>query len=182
MVSKIEQDHSRFKQIVRGKIKRELKKYITQGELIGKQGKNIVSIPVPRIDLPRFRFDPRQMGGVGQGEGDVGTVLGPGDPQDGSGKAGDSPGQHLLKLHWKSWPKSWVKSSSFRTFSHAERKTSSPKKNDTRASASPVLNRFVISSALTKKRSSAKFLPARITMKIRSSCRSAKTAAIVPGN
>lgn len=98
MIAKIEQDHSRFKQIVRGKIKRELKKYITQGELIGKKGKNIVSIPVPRIDLPRFRFDPRQMGGVGQGEGEVGTVLGPGDPQDGSGKAGDAPGQHLLEV------------------------------------------------------------------------------------
>jgi len=97
LVAKIEQDHSRFKQIVRGKIKRELKKYITQGELIGKQGKNIVSIPVPRIDLPRFRFDPHQAGGVGQGDGDVGTVLGPGDPND-SGHAGDSPGAHLLEV------------------------------------------------------------------------------------
>jgi len=97
LIAKIEQDHSRFKQIVRGKIKRELKKYITQGELIGKQGKNIVSIPVPRIDLPRFRFDPRQAGGVGQGEGDAGTVLGPGDPRQ-SGKAGDAPGSHLLEV------------------------------------------------------------------------------------
>ncbi|MCI0416737.1 DUF444 family protein [bacterium] len=98
MVAKIEQDHSRFKQIVRGKIKKELKKYITQGELIGRKGKNIVSIPVPRIDLPRFRFDPHQTGGVGQGDGDVGTALGPGNPQDGSGKAGDSPGSHLLEV------------------------------------------------------------------------------------
>jgi len=98
LIAKIEQDHSRFKQIVRGKIRRELKKYITQGELIGKQGKNIVSIPVPRIDLPRFRFDPRQSGGVGQGDGDVGTVLGPGDPQEGTGHAGDQPGQHLLEV------------------------------------------------------------------------------------
>lgn len=98
MIAKIEQDHSRFKQIVRGKIKRELKKYITQGELIGRRGKNLVSIPVPRIDLPRFRFDPHQQGGVGQGQGDAGTVLGPGDQQQGSGKAGDLPGQHLLEV------------------------------------------------------------------------------------
>ena len=98
MVAKIEQDHSRFKQIVRGKIKKELKKYITQGELIGRKGKNVVSIPVPRIDLPRFRFNSRQTGGVGQGDGEVGTVLGPGDPQDGSGKAGDAPGSHLLEV------------------------------------------------------------------------------------
>ena len=32
-VSKIERDHSRFRQIVRGKIKKELRKYMTQGEL-----------------------------------------------------------------------------------------------------------------------------------------------------
>lgn len=98
MIAKIEQDHSRFKQIVRGKIKRELKKYITQTEMIGRQGKNIVTIPIPRIELPRFRFDSRQMGGVGQGDGDVGTPLGQGDPQDGSGKAGDQPGGHLLEV------------------------------------------------------------------------------------
>lgn len=98
MVAKIEQDHSRFKQIVRGKIKRELKKYITHGELIGRKGKNIVSIPLPRIELPRFRFDSRQGGGVGQGDGDVGTALGPGNPDQSSGKAGDSPGGHLLEV------------------------------------------------------------------------------------
>ena len=85
MIAKIEQDHSRFKQIVRGKIKRELKKYITQTELIGRKGKNIVTIPIPRIELPRFKFDSRQLGGVGQGDGDPGTPIGSGDPQDGSG-------------------------------------------------------------------------------------------------
>jgi len=98
LIAKIEQDHSRFKQIVRGRIKKELKKYITHTELIGKKGKNLVTIPVPRIELPRFRFDSRQTGGVGQGDGDEGTVLGPGDVEQGSGHAGDSPGQHLLEV------------------------------------------------------------------------------------
>src|SRR5262249_52936269 len=41
---------------------------------------------------------PHQSGGVGQGDGDIGTPLGPGDPQDGDGHAGDSPGQHLLEV------------------------------------------------------------------------------------
>ena len=45
MTSKIKQDHTRFRQIVRGKIKDNLKKYISKGELMGKQGKDIVSIP-----------------------------------------------------------------------------------------------------------------------------------------
>ena len=51
MVLNIEQDYLRFRQIVRGKIKQDLKKYISQGELIGKKGKDYVSIPVPQIEM-----------------------------------------------------------------------------------------------------------------------------------
>jgi uncharacterized sporulation protein YeaH/YhbH (DUF444 family) len=46
-------------------------KYISQGELIGRQGKDVVSIPIPQIDIPRFRFGDKQQGGVGQGEGEA---------------------------------------------------------------------------------------------------------------
>jgi uncharacterized protein len=97
-VSKIERDHSRFRQIVRGRIKKELRKYMTQGELIGKKGKDLVSIPLPQIDLPHFRFG-RNMGGVGSGEGQVGDPVG-GQPQDGNGQgeAGDQPGEHMLEV------------------------------------------------------------------------------------
>src|SRR3954463_6437504 len=83
-ISKIERDHSRFRQLVRGKIKKELRKYMTQGELIGKKGKDLVSIPLPQIDLPHFRFGKNQVG-VGSGEGEVGAPVG-GQPQDGDGK------------------------------------------------------------------------------------------------
>src|SRR5258708_32146006 len=97
-VSKVERDHSRFRQIVRGKVKKELRKYMTQGELIGKKGKDLVSIPLPQIDLPHFRFGSNQ-GGVGSGEGDPGDPLG-GQPQpgDGEGEAGDQPGEHALEV------------------------------------------------------------------------------------
>jgi sporulation protein YhbH len=97
-ISKIERDHSRFRQIVRGKIKKELRKYMTQGELIGKKGKDLVSIPLPSIDIPHFRFGKNQ-GGVGSGEGEVGDPVG-GQPQegDGRGEAGDSPGEHILEV------------------------------------------------------------------------------------
>ena len=44
---KIEADHTRFKSIVRGKIKQNLRKYIQKGEMIGKQGKDRITIPVP---------------------------------------------------------------------------------------------------------------------------------------
>ena len=96
MIHRIEPDLNRFRQIVRGKIKQNLKKYITRGELIGKQGKNIVSIPLPQIDIPRFRYGQQQTGGVGQGEGEDGTPIdrGPG----GNAAAGDQPGEHLLEV------------------------------------------------------------------------------------
>lgn len=100
MSLKIKQDHSRFRQIVRGKIKQNLRKYISKGEMIGKQGKDFISIPVPQIDLPHFSFDHRDTGGVGQGEGEVGSVLQPGSVQQpGQGhEAGSEGGDHSLEV------------------------------------------------------------------------------------
>src|SRR2546428_13563966 len=89
MVLNIEQDYLRFRQIVRGKIKQDLKRYISQGELIGKKGKDFVSIPIPQIELPNFRFGRRNTGGVRQGEGGPGAPLAPGDGGENSdGQAG----------------------------------------------------------------------------------------------
>jgi len=99
MVSKIERDHARFRDIVKGKIKQNLKNYITQGEMIGRIGKQYISIPVPRIDLPHFRYGLPETGGVSSGEGEVGTPLGPAqDPEEGGGEAGNQPGQHELEI------------------------------------------------------------------------------------
>jgi uncharacterized protein len=98
MIAGIKRDHLRFKQIVKGKIKQNLKKYITQGELVGRQGKEFVSIPIPQIDLPRFRFGRKQQGGVGQGDGAPGTPLGPGGDGDEAGQAGNASGDHLIEV------------------------------------------------------------------------------------
>ena len=99
MALRIDQDHSRFKAIVRGKIKQNLRKYVQQGELLGKKGKEFISIPVPFIDVPHFKHGSRQ-GGVSQGEGEVGQSVGQGPPQpgDGSGKAGQGEGEHILEV------------------------------------------------------------------------------------
>ncbi len=95
----IEQDHHRFRQIVRGKIRQNLRKYMSQSELIGRKGKQLVSIPVPQLDVPHFRYGEKGSGGVGQGEGEVGTPLGPGQgQQDGPGQAGSEPGEHMLEV------------------------------------------------------------------------------------
>src|SRR6478736_5944440 len=99
MALRIDPDHRRFRDIVRGKIKQDLRKYISQGELIGRKGKDMVSIPLPQINVPRFRFGSKDRGGVGQGQGDVGDSLGKGDPNaDGPGKAGDQAGDHALEV------------------------------------------------------------------------------------
>ena len=63
-----------FRQIIRGKIKDNLRKYISQGEMIARKGKNQVSIPLPQVDIPRFKHGSKQQGGVGQGDGQVGAA------------------------------------------------------------------------------------------------------------
>jgi len=99
MVIKIERDQSRFKAIVRGKIRENLRKYVTHGEMIGRKGRDLVSIPIPQLDVPHFRYGKNGSGGVGQGEGDVGTQIGPaGQGENGAGSAGDEPGTHILEV------------------------------------------------------------------------------------
>ena len=100
MVMDIHRDQRRFKQIVRGRIRDNLRKYITHGEMIGRRGKDVVSIPVPQLDVPRFRFGKNGSGGVGQGDGDVGDPVGkPGEGQGGSGGAGSEPGaEHFMEV------------------------------------------------------------------------------------
>ncbi|MCG3127724.1 MAG: hypothetical protein CHACPFDD_02594 [Phycisphaerae bacterium] len=95
MVEKIEKDHQRFRQIVKGKIRKDLRKFLTHGELIGKEGKHLISIPVPGIELPHFRYGDNSDGGVGQGEAQPGQQV----DGDGSGsRGGTDPGQHLLEV------------------------------------------------------------------------------------
>src|SRR5215510_5499495 len=99
MSLRVDQDHARFKQIIRGKIRQNLRRFISKGELLGKQGKDVVSIPIPQIDIPRFRFTDKQGGGVSQGDGEPGDALGqPGDQQGGHGEAGSGAGQHVLEV------------------------------------------------------------------------------------
>ena len=58
---RIDQDAGRFRQIVRGKVRENLRKYMSNGELIGRQGKDLVSIPIPQIELPHFRFGEKRV-------------------------------------------------------------------------------------------------------------------------
>ena len=99
MSQKIDLDSGRFREIIRGKIKENLRKYISHGEMVARKGRDTISIPLPQVDIPRFRHGEKQQGGVGQGAGEVGDAIGKGEPQPGgAGEAGDRPGEHMAEV------------------------------------------------------------------------------------
>lgn len=94
----IDNDIHRFKQIVRGKVRRDLRKYMSSTEMIGKEKGRVVRVPLPQIGIPRFRYGKNDTGGIGQGDGEKGDkVDGQADPSQGQGQAGDQPGEHELE-------------------------------------------------------------------------------------
>ncbi len=95
MVRRIDQDVGRFRRIVTGEIRRNLKKYVTKGELLGRVGKDTVSVPLPQIRLPRFTFGDNRADGVGMGEGAPGS---PAPGGEGTGGPGEGEGDHVLEV------------------------------------------------------------------------------------
>jgi len=105
MPGKIEPDLGRFNRIIKGKAREDLKNRIGKGEIkfIRGGGGKIrgVSVPVDYIVLPKIQYDRSKKGGVGQGEGDVGTDLGPVNITPGEEKgAGDKPGIDILEVEF----------------------------------------------------------------------------------
>ena len=88
----IDRDLGRFRDIVRGRIRRDLRRYMSSGEMIARKGDRTVSIPLPQIGLPRLRYGKNDKQGVGQGEGQPGDKAGQGQ------EAGDAPGEHALEV------------------------------------------------------------------------------------
>lgn len=102
-MSGIKRNHGRFLDIVKGKIRGNLRDFVSQGEMHGRQGGDTVKIPVPQIDLPRFTFGSQEKGGTGQGEGKPGDPIPGEESQDGEGagqgqKAGADAGEHELEV------------------------------------------------------------------------------------
>jgi hypothetical protein len=85
----IDRDLQRFRDIVKGRVRKELRRYMSSGELVGRKGNDTVSIPIHSIGTPRLRHGDNKKG-VGQGDGDGD---GPGEGQ----QAGDAEGQHVLE-------------------------------------------------------------------------------------
>jgi uncharacterized sporulation protein YeaH/YhbH (DUF444 family) len=90
-MSSILDDQKRFRDIVRGKIKENFQKYINKGEIYGQQEGDVIKIPVPSIEIPRFKYGSKQ-DGEGSGNGQGQPKQGQGKPQPGEGKAGEAEG------------------------------------------------------------------------------------------
>ncbi len=91
----IEKDHQRFRKIVKGKIREDLRKFLTRGELLGREGKKYISIPVRGIDTPHFRYGDNDDAGVGRGDGKPGDQA---DGEGGIGPGGTEEGRHVLEV------------------------------------------------------------------------------------
>ncbi len=95
MILQINSDHQRFRKIVKGKIRKDLRKFLTRGELLGREGKKYISIPVHGIDTPHFRYGDNESSGVGKGDGKPGDTV---DGEGGMGPGGTQEGQHILEV------------------------------------------------------------------------------------
>ena len=96
MAGIIDSDYRRFREIVKGHVRKNLKQYIVNGELIGKEGKDYVRVPLPYINLPKFIYNDSENAGIGQGDGEEG------DPIDGYGEeygeeGGNQPGDIMYE-------------------------------------------------------------------------------------
>lgn len=87
MPKRIAEDHGDFLDVIGGKKRKELKKFIKNGSIVRRRGKNgKITIALPRIDIPRIVFGDNDEG-VGRGGGKPGDVIGK-DPKPGDGKNG----------------------------------------------------------------------------------------------
>ena len=84
MPRNIERDHKLFRDIIDGRLRRELKKFFSTGKFVTKRGKNgKMQITLPKIDIPHIVY----------GDSDTGVSRGPGKPGDVIGKDPDT-GEH----------------------------------------------------------------------------------------
>lgn len=97
MPHRIERDHQRFRDIIKGKIREDLEDYIEEGKFVSDQGGDQVTVPVPDINIPRFTHGENEAGGVGQGEGEEGDPVDVQEEEGEIGEAGDQPGDHEIE-------------------------------------------------------------------------------------
>ncbi len=93
----IEEDHKHFIDVIDGKLRKELQKYVKTNKFVRLRGKNgKATVSIPSIDIPHFVYGEGETG-VGRGPGKEGDVFKK-DKQKGKGKgneAGDDEGEGI---------------------------------------------------------------------------------------
>src|SRR5919204_3061858 len=89
-------DQHRHNEKIKEAIKQNLHEIVSREDIILSDGKKIVKVPIRSLEEYKFRFDADKRDAVGQGQGDsqVGDVIGRAgdDSGQGSGQAGSEPG------------------------------------------------------------------------------------------
>ena len=88
----LREDLDRYREVGERK-RQDLEEFIEYGDL-GRSREDSVRIPIKIVDLPEFAYDPRDKGGVGQGDGGTPQPGDPvGQPQPGDGDEDGDPGE-----------------------------------------------------------------------------------------
>ena len=96
-------DQARHKEKVKEAIRENLADIVSEQSIITSDGKRAVRVPIRSLDQYKFRFDPNDPKGVGQGDGDtkVGDVLDKFGKKTGQGngqEAGDQAGEEIYEV------------------------------------------------------------------------------------
>lgn len=92
---RIEEDRKYFRDIISGKLRKELRRLINNGGIVKHRGKNgKVIVTIPRIDIPNIVFGNNEEG-IGRGKGDKGKVIGKDKGTGDGSEAGDEPGEGI---------------------------------------------------------------------------------------
>lgn len=96
-------DQARHREKVKEALREQLADIVSEQSIITSDGKKLVRVPIRQLEQYRFRFDPNQPRGVGQGDGEtqVGDVLERyGKQGQGNGQqAGDQPGAEVYEAN-----------------------------------------------------------------------------------
>lgn len=96
MPRRITEDHKEFRDVVGGKIRHSLGRFIKSGKIFKSRGKNgKISVTIPRIEIPHIVFGDSGNSGIARGEGKDGEVIGR-EPGNGQGQASDEQGEGIV--------------------------------------------------------------------------------------
>ncbi len=95
----IDEDVGRFRSIVGGKSRDELRKYLERGERIIEKENGTFSLPIHQIEQPRFQHGSNE-GGEGEGDGQTQGPARPDPSKKGKkgSKGGDESAEHPLEI------------------------------------------------------------------------------------